>query len=71
MIEDRKDKSVFQAARIGAVACEVCRQVHIDMLDAEGNIAASASITFPQWWQMMVEVGEALEDIEGAAVNGG
>jgi hypothetical protein len=70
MITDRQDPSVFQANRIGAVACAICKQVHIDMLDPEGNIAASASITFPQWWQMVVEVGEALEEIEGKPVNG-
>lgn len=71
MIEDRQDPSVFKANKIGAVACAVCRQVHIDMLDTEGNIAASASITFPQWWQMMVEVGEALEAIEGSGLTNG
>src|SRR4029450_1934597 len=57
----REDPDVAKAFMLGAMACETCGQVHIDLVDGENRIFATAEVTFEQFIEMACQV---LDDIE-------
>lgn len=65
-VNDRHSADVEQAFMVGAVACENCRQVHIDFVDAAGNIFASGSLDYDRFIQLAVGVADDIYRITGA-----
>lgn len=61
----RNDGNVEHAYMVGAVACENCRQVHVDLVDAVGNVFASGSLDFESWLTMSMGVCDDIRRITG------
>ena len=61
----RDDPGVHQAFMVGAVACENCKQVHIDLVDASGAVFASGSLDFERFIQLAVGVCDDVQRITG------
>lgn len=52
-INNRDDPDVLQSVWVGAVMCPGCAQVHIDLLDIEDKIIATASLDPAQWLDLV------------------
>lgn len=61
----RDDPNVFQAYAIGAVACKECGQVHIDLVDRNEKVTASASLDFKSWIELVTDVDMEIVHILG------
>lgn len=59
----RDDPGVAEAVILGAVGCG-CGYVHIDLVDAENRIFATAKVTFSQWLDLSDKVCDDIDAVE-------
>jgi hypothetical protein len=60
----REDPDVAKAFMLGAVACPTCGQVHIDLVDAENRIFATAELSFEQFIELAYQVMSDIDRLD-------
>lgn len=59
----RERPGVIKAFGIGAMACPNCRMVHVDIINEDKDIVATALLTFEQWIEINKDVETGIREM--------